>query len=74
MAPHVVCMPYVRFPAFHAGVSRVFPRLKCPNTQPGSAAQHIRDIIDPEHPYSLEELRVVSEDLITVDDGASRVR
>lgn len=36
--------------------------------------EHIRDIIDPEHPYSLEQLRVVSEDLITVHDSSSRVR
>lgn len=48
--------------------------LRCADSRPGTAAQHIRDITDPEHPYSLEELRVVSEDLITVSDGASRVR
>lgn len=36
--------------------------------------QHIRDIKDPEHPYSLEQLNVVSEDHITVADDASRVR
>ncbi|KAJ3707057.1 hypothetical protein LUZ61_010762 [Rhynchospora tenuis] len=32
------------------------------------------DIKDPEHPYSLEELKVVSEDSIEVDDKLSRVR
>jgi len=28
---------------------------------------YIRDINDPEHPYTLEQLNVVDEDLITVD-------
>jgi len=28
---------------------------------------HIRDIKDPEHPYSLEELKVVTEDSIEID-------
>ncbi|KAL0297499.1 UNVERIFIED_CONTAM: protein AE7 [Sesamum radiatum] len=35
---------------------------------------HIRDIKDPEHPYSLEELKVISEDAIEVDDRRSYVR
>ncbi|XP_011028095.1 PREDICTED: MIP18 family protein At1g68310-like [Populus euphratica] len=35
---------------------------------------HIRDIKDPEHPYSLEELKVVTEDAIEVDDNHSYVR
>ncbi|XP_011074706.1 protein AE7 [Sesamum indicum] len=35
---------------------------------------HIRDIKDPEHPYSLEELKVISEDAIEVDDKRSYVR
>ncbi|XP_060674555.1 protein AE7 [Ziziphus jujuba] len=35
---------------------------------------HIRDIKDPEHPYSLEELKVISEDAIEVDDHRSYVR
>jgi len=35
---------------------------------------HIRDIADPEHPYSLEQLKVVEERLIEVDDRRSRVR
>ncbi|MQL92563.1 hypothetical protein Taro_025179 [Colocasia esculenta] len=35
---------------------------------------HIRDIKDPEHPYTLEELKVVSEDAIEVDDKQSYVR
>ncbi|XP_062117426.1 protein AE7 [Humulus lupulus] len=35
---------------------------------------HIRDIKDPEHPYSLEELKVIAEDAIEVDDHRSYVR
>ncbi|MCL7024512.1 hypothetical protein MKW94_017728 [Papaver nudicaule] len=36
--------------------------------------QHIRDIKDPEHPYSLEELKVVTEDAVEVNDKNSHVR
>ena len=36
--------------------------------------QHIRDVTDPEHPYTLEQLNVVSEDLIEADDLKSTVR
>ncbi|CAH9117213.1 unnamed protein product [Cuscuta europaea] len=35
---------------------------------------HLRDIKDPEHPYSLEELKVITEDAIEVDDNRSYVR
>ncbi|XP_028072112.1 protein AE7-like isoform X2 [Camellia sinensis] len=35
---------------------------------------HLRDIKDPEHPYSLEELKVITEDAIEVDDRHSCVR
>ncbi|XP_074584908.1 protein AE7-like [Curcuma longa] len=35
---------------------------------------HVRDIKDPEHPYSLEELKVVTEDSIEVNDKESHVR
>ncbi|XP_020411516.1 protein AE7 isoform X1 [Prunus persica] len=35
---------------------------------------HIRDIKDPEHPYSLEELKVITEDAIDVDDSRGSVR
>jgi metal-sulfur cluster biosynthetic enzyme len=35
--------------------------------------EHVRDITDPEHPYSLEQLNVVSEDAISVDDKTSHV-
>ncbi|XP_050226148.1 protein AE7 [Mercurialis annua] len=34
---------------------------------------HIRDIKDPEHPYSLEELKVITEDAIEVNDSYVRV-
>lgn len=36
--------------------------------------QHIRDITDPEHPYTLEQLSVVSEEAIQVDDAAGTVQ
>uniref|UniRef100_A0A803L6S5 MIP18 family-like domain-containing protein n=1 Tax=Chenopodium quinoa TaxID=63459 RepID=A0A803L6S5_CHEQI len=32
-----------------------------------------RDIRDPEHPYSLEQLSVLTEDSITVDDNLARI-
>ncbi|XP_058777501.1 protein AE7-like [Vicia villosa] len=35
---------------------------------------HIRDIKDPEHPYSLEELKVITEEAVEVDDKNSYVR
>ncbi|KAK9868081.1 hypothetical protein WJX84_001852 [Apatococcus fuscideae] len=35
--------------------------------------EHVRDITDPEHPYSLEQLNVVSEDLINVDDAKGNI-
>eukprot|EP00887_Chlorella_sp_A99_P006928 scaffold2.g6928.t1 len=35
--------------------------------------EHIRDIVDPEHPYSLEQLHVVSEEQVECDDGAGAV-
>ncbi|CAH8312231.1 unnamed protein product [Eruca vesicaria subsp. sativa] len=34
----------------------------------------IVDIRDPEHPYSLEQLKVLTEDSVEVDDGKSYVR
>ncbi|KAL0801246.1 hypothetical protein Bca101_056422 [Brassica carinata] len=37
-------------------------------------AHHIRDIKDPEHPYSLEQLKVLTEDSVEVDDTKSHVR
>lgn len=41
---------------------------------PWQFVQHVRDIKDPEHPYSLEELKVVTEDSIELDDQQSYVR
>ena len=35
---------------------------------------HIRDIKDPEHPYSLEQLNVVTEDSIALNDESNHVR
>ncbi|KAL4313730.1 hypothetical protein AHAS_Ahas15G0014300 [Arachis hypogaea] len=37
-------------------------------------SHHLRDIKDPEHPYSLEELKVITEDAVEVDDHRSYVR
>ncbi|MQL69587.1 hypothetical protein Taro_001867 [Colocasia esculenta] len=34
----------------------------------------VRDIRDPEHPYSLEQLSVLSEESITVDEKVGRIR
>jgi hypothetical protein len=36
--------------------------------------QHIRDVTDPEHPYTLEQLKVVSENDIAVQDDEGLVR
>ena len=38
------------------------------------AVQHLRDVTDPEHPYTLEQLNVVSEDLIHVSDADNYVK
>ncbi|XP_066360964.1 protein AE7-like [Miscanthus floridulus] len=35
---------------------------------------HIRDIKDPEHPYSLEQLNVVTQDSIVLNDESNYVR
>ncbi|KAL2925644.1 Protein AE7 [Bienertia sinuspersici] len=37
-------------------------------------SHHIRDIKDPEHPYSLEELKVLTEESVEVDDRRGYVR
>lgn len=34
---------------------------------------YVRDIRDPEHPYSLEQLSVLSEESITVDEKLGRI-
>lgn len=36
--------------------------------------EHIRDINDPEHPYTLEQLNVVREEHISVDDAKGLVK
>ena len=36
--------------------------------------QHIRDITDPEHPYTLEQLNVVAEEQIDVHDSGGTVK
>ncbi|KAK9821330.1 hypothetical protein WJX81_006186 [Elliptochloris bilobata] len=36
--------------------------------------EHLRDVTDPEHPYTLEQLNVVSEEHIDVSDAESYVR
>ncbi|KAI7733039.1 hypothetical protein M8C21_029832 [Ambrosia artemisiifolia] len=49
-------------------------------TRPGDAAfdeyatELIDQLEDPEHPYSLEELKVITEDAVEVDDKRSYVR
>ena len=39
-----------------------------------SFVQHIRDVTDPEHPYTLEQLNVVSPDLIEADDLGNSIK
>ena len=36
--------------------------------------QHVRDLTDPEHPYTLEQLKVVNEEAIAVSDDEGIVR
>lgn len=36
--------------------------------------EHLRDITDPEHPYTLEQLNVLEEGHIAVDDAGGAVR
>ncbi|RZC27916.1 Protein AE7 [Glycine soja] len=38
------------------------------------SAPHDEDIKDPEHPYSLEELKVITEEAVEVDDQRNYVR
>ncbi|KAK4720155.1 hypothetical protein R3W88_018493 [Solanum pinnatisectum] len=51
-------------------------RITCHENFQGHTASgtDLRDIKDPEHPYSLEELKVITEDAIEVDDKRSHVR
>ncbi|KAI3519259.1 hypothetical protein L1887_08287 [Cichorium endivia] len=39
----------------------------------GGSTNFVRDIRDPEHPYSLEQLSVLSEESITVDEKLGRI-
>ncbi|KAF3618746.1 MIP18 family protein [Capsicum annuum] len=39
-----------------------------------ASSSDLRDIKDPEHPYSLEDLKVLTEDSIEVDDEQSYIR
>ncbi|KAF6148614.1 hypothetical protein GIB67_042573 [Kingdonia uniflora] len=41
---------------------------------PYSLSLRGKDIKDPEHPYSLEELKVITEDAVELDDAQSHVR
>mmetsp|Transcript_34015 Transcript_34015/g.64986 ORF Transcript_34015/g.64986 Transcript_34015/m.64986 type:complete len:162 (+) Transcript_34015:150-635(+) len=40
----------------------------------GELFEHVRDIMDPEHPYTLEQLKVITEEHITVDDLKGKLR
>ncbi|KAL1536355.1 Protein AE7-like 1 [Salvia divinorum] len=55
-------------PVVHAKRER-FPRLDDPHTDDA----YVRDIRDPEHPYSLEQLSVLSEESISVDEKLGRI-
>lgn len=47
---------------------------RCILTSKSPISDLIRDITDPEHPLTLEELHVVQEDLISVDNGKNTVQ
>ncbi|CAI0473428.1 unnamed protein product [Linum tenue] len=53
-------------PIVHAKKERV---ARCED----SHCYFVRDIRDPEHPYSLEQLSVLSEESISVDDKLGRI-
>ncbi|KAJ7952998.1 Protein AE7-like [Quillaja saponaria] len=57
-------------PVVHAKKERV-ARTEDPHGD--DALNFVRDIRDPEHPYSLEQLSVLSEESITVDDKLGRI-
>jgi hypothetical protein len=38
------------------------------------ASDTVRDIKDPEHPYSLEQLSVLSQESISVDEKLGRIQ
>lgn len=41
---------------------------------PPPPADTVRDIKDPEHPYSLEQLSVLSEESVSVDEKLGRIQ
>ncbi|CAI0473426.1 unnamed protein product [Linum tenue] len=45
----------------------------CDAVDPLDIYDFVRDIRDPEHPYSLEQLSVLSEESISVDDKLGRI-
>lgn len=59
---------------FAAAATAACRLLLSPPPSPSPVPQHIRDITDPEHPYTLEQLSVVSEEAIEVDDAAGTVQ
>ena len=71
-----------RRPGASAGAPAASPRHPplCAHPRPlplpalPSCPQHIRDITDPEHPYTLEQLNVVAEEQVEVDDPAGTVK
>uniref|UniRef100_A0A0K0EPP0 rRNA methyltransferase 2, mitochondrial n=1 Tax=Strongyloides stercoralis TaxID=6248 RepID=A0A0K0EPP0_STRER len=53
------------------GYTKILQNLALSDDEPITAEEvfeYIRDINDPEHPYTLEQLNVVQEELITVDN------
>lgn len=63
-------------PVVHAKKER-HPRHDDPHlddaVDPLEIYEYVRDIRDPEHPYSLEQLSVLSEESITVDEKLGRI-
>ncbi|XP_059284697.1 protein AE7-like 1 isoform X2 [Lycium ferocissimum] len=60
-------------PVVHAKKERI-PRTDDPHpVHPLDIYDIVRDIRDPEHPYSLEQLSVLSEESITVDEKLRRI-
>ncbi|KAK8953752.1 MIP18 family protein [Platanthera guangdongensis] len=64
-------------PVVHAKKERV-TRAEHPHSDnavdPLDVFDSVRDIRDPEHPYSLEQLSVLSEESIIVDEKSGRIQ
>ncbi|CDP02023.1 unnamed protein product [Coffea canephora] len=60
-------------PVVHAKKKRVARPLDDPHADDAFGLHYVRDIRDPEHPYSLEQLSVLSEESITVDEKLGRI-